>query len=104
MELTNTYNMAKDLDAEVLAISTDDLSWAQYIVDDVGVPFPVLYDPTAEVVKQYGVYNLLGDRLATPSTFVIDKEGVIRWKFVGKRINARPSVWTVLDQLRGLGG
>ena len=63
-----------------MAISTDDLSKAQYMADRVGIPFPVLYDPDADVVREYGVYNLRLDGLATPSTFIIDKKGIIRYK------------------------
>ena len=69
-------------------------------VDIVGPPFPVLYDPPAEVVRDYGVFNLRGDGLATASTFVIDKDGVIRWKYVGRSIDDLPPTATVLESLR----
>ncbi len=87
-----------------MAVSTDDLSKAQYIVERLGLPFPVLYNPEADVVKDYGVYNLRGDGLATASTFVIDKNGVIRWKYVAKTLNDRPSASDVIEQLRRLQG
>ena len=56
------------------------------------------------MVKDYGVYNLLRDRLATPSTFIIDKDGVIRWKYIGRSISDRPSTEEVIKQLRQLEG
>ena len=85
-----------------MAISTDDLSEAQDTAEGLGIPFPILYDPNAGTVKDYGVYNLLGDRLATPSTFVIDKNGVISWKYIGRSISDRPTTGQVLEQLRQL--
>ena len=74
-ELNTRYGEIQDLDAEVLAISTDDLSKAKLFADRLGLPFPVLYDPAAEVVRAYDVFNLLGDGLATPSTFIYHRQG-----------------------------
>lgn len=88
----------------IFAISTDDLSGAQSIASRVGISFPVLFDPAADVVEAYGVYDLLGDGLATASTFVIDKQGVIRWKYVARGISDRPSVTEILEQLDELDG
>ena len=88
----------------IFAISTDDLSGARSIASRVGISFPVLYNPAADVVEAYGVYDLLGDGLATPSTFLIDKQGVIRWKYVARGIADRPSVSQVLEQLSKLDG
>lgn len=101
-ELTREYETLRALDAEVVAISTDNLVGAETIVRGLGVPFPILYNPDAEVVEEYGVFNLLGDGLATTSTFVIDKEGVIRWKHVGRGISDRASTTEVIAQLEGL--
>ncbi len=102
--MTKEYDQIGDLDAEVVAISTDDLSKAQHMAERVGIPFPVLYDPDADVVRDYEVYNLRRDGLATPSTFIIDKKGVIRYKYVGKSTGDRPSTQQVLEQLRLIEG
>ena len=104
MELDDHYAEIQGLDAEVLAISSDDLSGANWVVEQLGLPFPILYNPGVRVIRDYGVYSLLGDGLATPSTFIVDKDGVIRWKYVGNSIYERPSVYDVLEQLRLLGG
>ena len=100
VELSREYDKLEDLDATVMAVSTDDLSKANLIAEGLGLPFPILYNPDASMVKDYGVYNLLRDRLATPSTFVIDKSGIIRWKFIGRGISDRPSTAEILTQLR----
>ena len=100
MELNENYEELQSLDAEVLAVSTDDLSNAQWVVDNVGLTFPILYDPEVTTVADYGVFNLLGDLLATTSTFIIDKEGVIRWFHAGEDIDDQVPTSTVLEQLR----
>ena len=104
MELGNHSTLLEDLDSQVVGISMDDLSEAKKLIRRTGLSLPVLYDPEAKVVRQYGVYNLLGDNLATPAVFVIDKDGVIQWKYVGKGNYDRPSAAQVLDQLRLLEG
>ena len=104
MELTESYADLIEVDAEVLAISTDDLSTAGRIIASTSAPFPILYDPAAGAVREFGVYDLLHDGLATPSTFVVDKRGVIRWKYVGQGIYDRPALSEVLEQLRLIEG
>ena len=66
------------------------------------VSFPVLYDTSTSVTQSYAVYDLLGDGLATPSVFIVDAEGVIRWKYVGRDPGDRPSFSTIKNQLVGL--
>ena len=85
-----------------MAISTDDLSGAKSIVGRVGIPFPILYNSEADVVREYGVYNLLGDGLAAPATFVIDAGGVVRWSYIGRRNSDRPKAATVIGELQRL--
>ena len=96
------YEDIQGLDAEVLAISVDDLSGATKVVQELNIPFPILYDPSREVPRLYGVFGLLGDKLATPSTFVVDREGVVRWKYVAGSVTDRPPSSRVLDQLAKL--
>ena len=103
MELREDYEEFAALDAEVLAISVDDLAGADYVVADLGIQFPVLYDPQAEVIRPYGVYNLLRDNLATPAVFVIDKAGQVRWRWVAERYNQRPANQQIIDELEKIG-
>tara|TARA_B100000745_G_scaffold205765_1_gene136031 strand:+ start:969 stop:1142 length:174 start_codon:yes stop_codon:yes gene_type:complete len=54
------------------------------------------------VVREYAVYNLWEDGMATPSTFVLDRTGKIRWQHIGKTFYDRPSNEEIIDQLRKL--
>ena len=69
-----------------MAISTDDLDQAQYAVEALGIPFPILSDPYADVPMSYGVFNHFGDGLATGSVFIVDKQGLIRWSYIYPQI------------------
>ena len=86
----------------MVAISTDDLSGASQIAQRLEIPFPILYDSSTEVSRSYGVYNLLGDGLATPATFVIDRQGNVRYGYIGGHKADRPSTEEVIDQLERL--
>ena len=83
----------------MLAISIDDLEDAAWVVEQEGIPFPVLYDPSTETPRDYNVYNRLGDGLAAPATFILDQDGVIQWRRVGSAIGDRPSVGTIIARL-----
>ena len=87
----------------MLAISVDNLDAAGQIVMELGIPFPVLYDTSRNVPRAYMVYNLLEDKLAAPATFILDKDGVIRWKYVAQTIGDRASTDQILAQLAELG-
>ena len=87
----------------MLAISVDNLDAAGGLVQELGIPFPVLYDTSRVAPKAYMVYNLLDDKLAAPATFIIDSDGVIRWKYVAQTIGDRASTDQILAQLAELG-
>ena len=96
------YSKFQELNAEILAVSVEEPSIGQYVTDLLDIAFPILSDEDHDVVDQYAVYNLLGDSLATPSVFIVDTEGIIRWTYVGQSSSDRPSNEMILEQLRGL--
>ncbi len=96
------YLRFDELGAEILAISVESIEMGAGVSDLLQLRYPVLSDPDHRVVDQYGVYNLLGDGMATPSVFVIDREGFIRWSYVGTDTTDRPDNETILEQLSAL--
>ena len=85
----------------MLAVSIDDLSEAANAVETLGLEFPILYDEPGDVVRSYGVFNE-SSGYATPSTFIIDTEGVVRWEFIGSDSH-RTSTRDIIKQLEQLG-
>lgn len=96
------YASFQELNAEILSISVEESAAGQRVSDLLDLQYPVLSDADRQVTDQYGVYNLLGDSLATPSVFIIDLEGIIRWDYVGQSASDRPSNQMILEQLRSL--
>lgn len=67
--------------AQVLAVTCDHFFANRAFSDAEGYAFPVLSDfwPHGEVTQAYGTFNL---DAGAPSrgTYVIDREGIVRWK------------------------
>ena len=76
-----------------------DTARAQTMAQLIGASFAILADANHAVADAYGVFNLLGDGVATPSVFVIDPAGRIIWSYVGRDANDRPPAGQVLDHL-----
>jgi peroxiredoxin len=79
-----------EVDAQILAVSVDSMfshrSWAE----QQGYEFPLLSDfwPHGQVAQEYGVFD--DNRgVATRGTFILDAEGVVRWKVVNAIPDAR---------------
>lgn len=100
--MRDDYPRFQQLNAGILAISVEEPALGQRVADLLSLPYPILSDPDHHVVDQYGVYNLLGDSLATPSVFIIDMDGVIGWHYVGESSSDRPSNEMILEQLGAL--
>jgi mycoredoxin-dependent peroxiredoxin len=70
-------------DVELLTVSVDSTYTHRAWADSEGFEFGLLSDfwPHGAVAKLYGVFN--EDRgLAVRGTFIIDKDGVVRWQVV----------------------
>ncbi|MEV6981149.1 peroxiredoxin [Sphaerisporangium sp. NPDC051017] len=77
-------------DVQVLTVSVDSVFAHRAWADQEGFTFPLLSDfwPHGEVARAYGVFD--DERgVAVRGTFVIDGEGVVRWKAVNPIPSAR---------------
>ncbi len=63
------------------------------------VPYPMFGDPDHAVSSAYGVYDVLGDRLAVPAVFVINSNGRIVWSYIGQDSQDRPTAAEILAHL-----
>ena len=86
-------------DTEIVALVVEPEERVQALVKSYGYPYPVLADADHAVSEAYGVYNLLNDKRAAPSVFVIDERGLVTWAYVGQNANDRPSAQEILNQL-----
>lgn len=67
--------------------------------------FPLLSDPDHAVIGRYGLLNQQDPKarpIPHPTTFVIDREGVVRWKFIEIDYRVRPTNQDILAALARL--
>lgn len=85
--------------AELIALAVQDQAGAKSAAAMSGATYPILADPEHRAADAYGVYNRLGDGLATPAVFIIDPSGRIVWSYIGQNANDRPGPETILEHL-----
>lgn len=94
-ELCDLRDRAVDFandDTQVIGVSCDSDAALRAFGEQEGLSYPLLSDfwPHGAVASQYGVF--FADRgIALRATFVIDKQGVVRWKVVNQPGDARNS-------------
>jgi peroxiredoxin len=77
-------------DVQVLAVSVDSPYAHKVWADREGYEFPLLADfwPHGEVARAFGVFEETKG-FAVRATFIIDKEGIVRWNVVNSPGEAR---------------
>jgi peroxiredoxin len=92
----------------ILAVSVDSPADLRKISGRISGPQGInaslllLSDPGHETIDRYGILNPDGNGLPHPATYVIDKEGTVRWKQVDVDYRVRPTNDQVLEVLKGL--
>jgi peroxiredoxin len=94
---------------QIIAVSVDDREHLQMMVDRVRressrePKFTLLSDPGHRVIDRYGLLNDKDPRgIPHPSTYVIDKRGIVRWKFTEVNYKIRPTNEMILAALAQL--
>lgn len=102
-------NEEQKRDTEILAVSIDPPADLQKMVDRISMndgikpDFPFLSDPGHRVIGRYGLLNPDDRRgIPHPTTFVIDTNGIVRWKFIEVNYKIRPTNEQVLEALENV--
>ena len=66
------------------------------MVDRNELTYPVLYDTTTAVARSWGVFDLLGDGVSAPSTFVFAPAGHLVAAHIGRHAGDRPDAEDIL--------
>lgn len=75
------------------------------MITEEGFEFPLVLDPDALTIKEYGVLNDADPRervIPHPTAVIVDKEGIVRYVRVDEDYKERPSVEEILEALAGL--
>ena len=83
----------------LVAISTDNVLDAKNMVESVEAEFYILADDDASVARDYRIFDLHGDGVAAPATFILNQAGEVVAYHVGRDITDRPTAEVILAQL-----
>ena len=75
--------------------------------DGAPITYTLLSDPNAAVINRYGLFNQddpRGRAIPHPTTYVIDMDGVIRWKMTEVDYTIRPENEDIAAALAAIGG
>ena len=107
-ELQKSYAAIQAAGAELLSISTDKAAQAKSAIekvkrlDNVEIEFPLLGDPELKTIDAYNAKDPFNPRIARPMTYIIDENGVIRWKFLDVRVGNRLKGDRIVAELKSL--
>ena len=93
---------------QILAVSIDSHRDSQRLKQELQsqfpgtFDFPLLEDKGHKVIDRYGILNPNGSGWPHPSTYVIDRTGVVRWRFTEVDYKVRASNEEILRELRKL--
>lgn len=80
-DLADKYEEFKDLQTEILSISTDTVfvhkAWADNSETIAKIKFPMVADPAAEICRNYGTL-IPAEGLSLRGTFIVDPDGVLK--------------------------
>lgn len=105
------YSKFEALNIQILGIGANNPFSQKALADSLELPYPLVSDGTLSVAKAYGVlygstegkinYPHHVGRIAKRSFFLIDRQGIVRGKWIGEDLDVFPSE-TLLEAARGL--
>jgi peroxiredoxin len=95
------YSKFQELNVQILGISANNPFSQQTFAASLGLPYPLLSDIYMKAIRAYGaVYGATGAKVEYPGRegmqggrtfFLVDKEGIVRGKWVGEDMAVFPN-------------
>jgi len=92
----------KERSATVVAIAPDTLENAQSYFEKNELPFTCLPDADRAVFRQYDVKSAIVSLGQRPGLFIVDKDGIVRFAYLGWQQWEIPSIDDTLAELDAL--
>ena len=99
------YDEFEKRNTRVAVIMAESIPRMQEFLKTHEYPFPLLSDVRRDVVRAYGVYvrmNFESVNISRPAEVILDKDGIVRYVYVGKIQTDFPPDEDLLSVLDGL--
>ncbi len=106
-EINAVYEQFREIGVQVVVLITQNATSLQDRLASYAIPFPILADEHRETAKDFGVFRALswdGIGVTRPAVFLIDRDGVIRFVYVGERDSDVPDTESLLHLAKDLIG
>jgi peroxiredoxin len=83
----------------VIAISADADALTAEMCSAIGAAFPLLSDPSAAAITRLGLADSdeqVAHLIARPAVFVVDRAGIVRYRYLSRSADDRPKVELLL--------
>lgn len=100
--LTKHFQEFEERNIKIISIASDTIGLLRKFKEENNFPVDMVSDRGAKIAKDYNVYwfaegwGKLKVKQAVPSKFLLDKNGKIIWKYIGKDKTDRPSVSAII--------
>ena len=101
-ELQGSADRIRRAGAEIIAIAARNEADVERTRAALRLDYVLVPGPVPDLYRKYGVANPANERVPMPSTFIIDRQGVVRWLHVGRDDRDRVRAATVLEELARL--
>ncbi|MFN4182456.1 MAG: redoxin domain-containing protein [bacterium] len=104
-EVRDEFQEFARLDAVVYGISVDSPFVLEAFAHHHHIPFPLLSDFNKEIIKKFGVFHeeILGLKgVAKRSVFIVDSQGIVRYRWVSEDPRQKPDLAEVQRILSGI--
>lgn len=101
--LAEDHEKIKQAGADLVTISADAQNYAWSMSLSTGAKYQILSDADRQTIKSYGILNSQEhDGIAHPSVFIVDKEGRLRYIYIGKNPTDRPADGVIIEEVKKL--
>jgi len=90
-ELAEINDHMRELDANVIAISSDEAADADALHDKLGLVYELYSDPSLQTIAAWGVADH-GNNIAQSATFIVEPGGKVSYRKVGEKKSDHPSI------------
>jgi peroxiredoxin len=103
-KLKTLLDQNRKANVELIALAIDTRAQLQLMADKIsadGVKPELTFvsDPGHRVIDRYGLLNPNGQGWPHPTTYIIDRQGIVRWKFTEVNYKIRPTNEMILEAL-----